>query len=667
MLIMKKIFLTAATVLAITAAQAQFTYDYLRAADQYYRKADYNSAAQYYEKYLASRKYVNKPSSYNPYAAKSLSEKAKKASSSEQEAVYKLADSYRQLHYYDKAAPYFETSLEYDKTQFPLAAYYYATALRALGKYEAAETAFNNFLQYYATEDKYRETASREIKNLQFIRQQLERKDLALYRVQRASGSLNSTGASYAPAWLNDNTLLFTSTRPDASAGKNEVHTNRVYAAAYTNGDAAPAVKFPLPQPDGMHQGAVSLTPDGNTVYLTRWKIEHGNKISAIYISKKSGDKWSEPRALPAVVNTAGYNTQQPFVMPDGKTLLFASDKPGGFGGFDIWYANLDESGLPLNSTNLGEVINTPYNEQTPYYHGPSTSLVFSTDGRVGMGGYDLFYSKGAIEHWNTPVNFGNPVNSVKDDMYFTSNGQNKNILHDVLLGSDRAAACCLELFALHKNIPPKQLIGLVVGCDDQTPLAGAAVQVIDTVTQQVVFTKTTGSDGLYSFTVDAFKPLKAVAEATGYITGSQQISVPADEDAASQDAPVLCLVKVPVPVSPVVLENVYYDFNKASLKPESFPSLDKLVALLQEKPGMRIEISAHTDSKGNDKLNARLSEARAKSCVDYLISKGIDASRLESKGYGAGMPVAPNTQPDGSDDPEGRQKNRRTEFKVLN
>ncbi|SEM45024.1 Outer membrane protein OmpA [Chitinophaga rupis] len=590
---MKRIFLVAAVVLMGMAAQAQFTYDYLKAGDFYYKKADYNSAAQYYEKYLASRKSIIRPASYNPYTTGTLSKKQVTPVSSEQQAIYYLAESYRQLHYYVKAAPYYEEALEFDKTQFPLAAYHYATALRALEKYEAAQKAFTYFLSIHETKDEYTAAAEREVKNLQFIQEQLHRSDLSQYSVHKGATGLNATGASYAPVWLNDGTLLFTSTRPDSATDKNHVHLNRVYQAAVAEGSASNITRLELPQPRDIHQGVISIAPDGNTLFLTRWKIEDGKKIANIYRSKKYGNAWSEPLILDEQVNAAGYNAQQPFVMPDGKHLLYASDRKGGYGGYDIWCADLDVDGKPLNSRNLGSTINSADNEQAPYYHAPSGVLVFSTDGGVGMGGYDFFYSKGSLDNWETPVNFGYPVNSVKDDIYFASKGTEKNILENVWIGSDRAAECCLELFALSKNIPVPP---------------------------------------------DTIKALPPVVK---------EVTPPAVE-------------------TPTILQNVYYDFNVATLKTESYPALDVLVNMLQQHPDLRIEISAHTDSKGSDALNARLSEARARNVVEYLISKGVDKERLEYKGYGATQPIAPNTTPDGKDNPEGRQKNRRTEFKVL-
>ncbi|MVT09947.1 OmpA family protein [Chitinophaga tropicalis] len=590
---MKHIILTAALVSVTVISKAQFAYDYLKAADFYYKKADYSSATQYYEKYLAGSRTIVSHAVYKPYTAVQASKKSQAAVSTEQQAIYRLAESYRLLNDYSKAVPWYAEAMEFDKSAYPLAAYHYAVALRALSRHELAEKAFNYFLEFYTTQDTYRETAHRELQNLRFILSQLHRPDLSLYTVEKAPATLNTEGANYAPVWQGDSVLLFTSTRPDNSAPKNHIYTNRIYGAAFNNGTPDSIRRFLLPQPKETEQGVIALSPDGNTLFLTRWSITDGKKRSVIYSSRKTGESWSEPVLLDTIVNVAGYSAQQPFVTPDGKQLLYASDRPGGQGGFDLWVAELNAEGTPFFTKNLGPVLNTAWNEQAPYYHAASGVLVFSTDGRVGMGGYDFFYSKDSAGAWTTPENFGYPVNSVKDDIYFSSRGSKENILETVWLSSDREATCCLELFSLRKTVPPPP------------------------------------------------------------------------PPAPKPEVPVVATVPPPADV-PMVLDNVYYDFNMATLLPASYDALDKLVAMLQQHPAIVIELSAHTDSKGADELNQKLSEARARSCVDYLLSKGIDAARLQSKGYAATRPIAPNTHPDGSDSPEGRARNRRTEFKVL-
>ncbi|HEX5654370.1 MAG TPA: OmpA family protein, partial [Chitinophagaceae bacterium] len=399
-------------------------------------------------------------------------------------------------------------------------------------------------------------------------------------------------------------------------------------------------------------------------MFLTRWSINKNQKSSSLYKSVRKEDKWSDPEKLDESINVPGANTQQPFVTPDGKYLLYASDRSGGQGGFDLWYAELVD-GKPGSSVNMGSTINTSYDEQAPYYHDASQSLVFSSNGRIGMGGYDFFQSRGSMGNWKEPVNFGYPVNSVKDDIYFTSKGSAKNMLEDVLLSSDRDAACCLELFFLKKMRPPRQLSGRIVSCDPSQPLGGATVTVVDTVNNKTIFTKEVGPDGSYSFEMDDYQPLKVKADANGFFGNSLHVGVPADSEEESMSYPDLCLKPVPKVDETFVIQNVYYDFDKSELKPESFPALDEIVRMLNYNPNMVIEIGAHTDSKGSDSYNQKLSEARAKSVVDYLLSKGITPERLESKGYGEANPVAENTI-NGKDNPQGRELNRRTEFKVL-
>ncbi len=661
---MKKIFFTSAIFLLAFSLHAQFVYDYLKAADNYFQKGDYASAAEYYEKYFGSKAAANQKE-FKPYTPQNSSKKTAAAVSSREQAVYQLAECYRLLNYPSKAEPRYKEAIDMNKAQFPLAQYHYAAQQRALAKYAEAEQNFKTFLSEYSTNDEYRKNAERELKNLQFIQVQLKKKDLKYYKVNKAPAELNTTGASYAPAWLNGSTLLFTSTRPLDSTAKNKVYTNRVYQAAYSEGNLSGINKADLPQDKDWHQGVVSVTPDGNTLFLTRWTVQGAKKTAALYTSNKTGDSWSEPAKLGESINAANANTQQPFITADGKYLIFASDRSGGQGGFDLWYAPLS-NGTPGTPVNMGGTINTIYDEQAPYYHEASKSLIFSSNGRVGMGGYDFFQSKGAMGNWNEPVNFGYPVNSIKDDIYFTSKGTAKNILEDVLLSSDRDAACCLELFFLKKIRPLKQISGRVVSCDPSKPLRGATVMIVDTINDKTVYTKTVGADGSYSFTLEDHQPLKVKADATGYISNSLQAGTPADLDEETMTYPDLCLLPEPPKVDETfVVENVYYDFDKAELKPESFPALDEIVRMMNYYPNMSIEIGAHTDSKGSDTYNQKLSEARAKSVVAYLISKGIAEERLQAKGYGETMPIEENTT-NGKDNPAGREKNRRTEFKVL-
>ncbi|MBC7887097.1 MAG: OmpA family protein [Ferruginibacter sp.] len=662
---MKKTLLSLIVVFSFLFVNAQVVYDYLKAADNYYKNGDYYSAAEYYEKYLAKGKPGSARAGFSPYSAQGgKSKNAKAVLSSREQAIYNLAESYRQLHLHAKAELIYVQAVKFDKAQFPLAGYWYATTLRALEKYTEAKAAFTVYLNEYPKTDKYANDAKRELANLDFIQSQLNKKGLDMYTVAKTGGEVPDSGAVYAPVLFND-MLYFTSTRANNAVPRLQVHNNRVYQASYKDGMVNNVSQTALPEIKDIHQGVISLSPDGNTLFLTRWTTAKGKKNASIYTSKKSVAGWADPLPLPAVVNVPGYNSQQAYLMPGGKQLVFSSDQPGSYGGYDLWSTDLDANGNPSQPVNLGNLINTVNDEQAPFYHALSGKLVFSSNGRVGMGGYDFYYSKGKSGSWSEPKNFGYPVNSVKDDIYFTSRGKANNILEDVLFSSDRNAVCCLELFSLKMKQPLKLISGQVVICETKTPLGGATVKIVDAVNNTTIISKLTDADGRYSFTLDEFQPLQALASAAGYNSASLNFNSPDDEGAISLANPELCLVPIEIE-KPVVVNNVYYDFSKSALKDESFAELDKLVTMFEANPGIVVEISAHTDSKGSDEFNQKLSLARAQSVVDYLVSKGIDKSKLKPTGYAATQPIAPNKNDDGTDNPEGRQLNRRTEFKVL-
>jgi len=538
---MKKIFVLTAVLFSFASLHAQFVYDYLKAADDYFQKGDYASAAEYYGKYMGGDK-TGKDKEFKPYTPQNSSKKTAAAAVNKEQAMYNLAECYRLLNYPSKAEPQYKEVMVANKKQFPLAQYHYASQLRALGKYAEAEQNFKTFLSGYPANDEYKKNAERELKNLQFIQAQFVKKDLKYYTINKAGGELNAKGASYAPAWLNSNTLLFTSTRPQDTTAKTMVYTNRVYQAVYDAGTLASISLATIPQEKGMQQGVVTVTPDGNTIYLTKWGISGDKKSAAIYSSSKTNDGWSEPVKLGESINANGANTQQPFVTADGKYLLFSSNRTGGQGGYDLWYAPL-ENGSAGTPVNMGAAINTSYDEQAPAYHEASASLIFSSNGRVGMGGYDFFRSKGNIGNWTEPVNMGYPVNSVKDDIYMVSRGSAKNVLENVMLSSDRDAVCCLELFALQKVRPLRQLSGRVLSCDPSKPLSGATVTIVDPASNKTIYTKEVGADGTYSFTMEDHQPLKVQAEAKGFISNAANVGTPADLEEESMRYPDLCLV----------------------------------------------------------------------------------------------------------------------------
>ncbi len=673
----RSLFVAAAVSIFTLSAFAQTPADYLKAAEGYYAKGDYYSAAMYYERFLAGKP-GNNTAGYNPYVVKQVSSKTTVASpSSRKEVVYKLAESYRFIKYYSKAEPLYLESIPMS-AEYPLAGYWYAKSLKANEKATEAEMAFNEFLKNNTTEDSFTKDAKMELQNIQFAKTELNKKDLYKFKVGKMDGTVNQSGASYAAAVLNDGSVVFTTTRPDTGLAttKENPYTNKLIKAAAENSSFANQQKVELANDKGWEQGVASFSPDGNKMFVTRWATENGKKVSAIYQSDKTATGWATPTKLGDNVNKEASNAQQPFVTADGKSLLFSSDRADGMGKFDLWTVPLDGSFSPAGAAvNLGNTINTAADDESPFYHNPSKTLVFASNGRVGMGGLDLYYAKGNLSAWEAPKNMGYPVNSVKDDIYYFSNDA-KNPWNNAYISSDRSSPCCLELYTFSKIRNKKVISGRVVDCDGSTPISGAIVSAKD-MNGKTVFTKTTDANGKYELVMEDFQDFGFNAEREGYNSKAFGFNAPMDanDDIDAMANPDLCLIKPPVVIDPVpepiavntpiVLNNVLYEFNQSKLAPASYTSLDKLVKLMETNSGMAIELSSHTDNIGADAYNQALSLKRAASCVQYLVSKGIDKARIETKGFGESKPIAPNIK-NGKDNPAGRKQNRRTEFKIL-
>ena len=655
-----------------SSLMAQYVADYKRNADKYYAKGDWYSAAVYYEKYVEQK---TKPTTlgYDPYTVQASGKKntskqatTSKGASNDNEVVYRIAECYRKLNDYGKATPFYAKA---DKVAYPLAPYYHAMSLRATGQYAVAETQFESFLKSYSTKDDYTEHAKLELANLKFIQAELAKKDIDAYKVATTAGISVSNGSNYA-AWYSGNAIVFTSSRADSSTltARNK---NPYVSNVYTNVSGA-VQKFNLPTEAGVEQGAASITADGNRIYFTRWTKTDGKNVSAIYLSENKSGSWTEPVKLGSNVNAVGFSSKQPYVTADGKYLLYASNREGGQGKFDIWYAPLNADGEPGSFLNLGKIINTKDDDESPFYNVASSSLVFATNGRVGMGGFDLFESKGSLPNsFSQPVNLGYPVNSVKDDIYFVNKGSIK-LLQDAMISTDRASACCLELFNINKTYK-KFVAGIVTDCKTNLPLTDASVVVTDKVSGKIIVTQNTNSKGEYFFEVKEFAPSALAGSKVEYNNAGIEFNAPttigSENDTLMNTA--FCLVPIEKIVPPDTTEQeplqdqaAYFNFAKYSLRQETAVMLDTLASILNREKNLGLEILGYTDKLGTTEYNQKLSQDRADACLNYLVKKGVDAAKLKAIGKGECCPIEPETI-DGKDNPTGRQANRRVEFKI--
>jgi OOP family OmpA-OmpF porin len=640
---------------------AQRSADFKKSGDFYYTTGDYFSAATYYQQYLDGSKGGSKTTGgFHPYAVSLQGAKGGKSTAgavSDAEVQFRLAESYRHLNDHSNAAKAYENLLKSkDAANYKEARLHYAMALRASGKPAEAKAQLEQYLQSGGTNTA---AAQRELQAIAFAETAMKDPNARQYTIARMADPVNSAETNYAASWSNGN-LVFTSTRPDTALqakGKN-AFANRIYTGTV----AGPVSLLPIASADGMEQGAASMSPDGNRIYFTRWSYDRGVPASQIYMSQKSGSGWSEPVKLGGDVNNGG-NSKQPFVSPDGKYLLFASDRGAGMGGYDLYSAPIGADGQAGSSMNMGNGINTSEDEEAPFYHAPSQTLVFASRGHMGLGGLDLYTSKGSLGgSWAAPQNMGFPVNSNKDESYFSTNSPDR-LLKGAMLSSDRGDGACMSLYSADKQYH-LYISGKVIDCATQQPLAGARVQLDGRSAQ-------TANDGSYVVEISAPKTVGVQASKEGYENGSVQVAAPsADQDTLEATSICLKAVVPPTPETPVVEapaqdNTVLFDFAKYSLRAETQVTLDTLAAILKRETSLRVVVTGYTDQVGSEDYNLKLSRDRAEACAEYLKRKGVAASRVQVVAKGACCPLQPEKTSDGQDIPEARQKNRRVEFDI--
>ena len=407
------------------------------------------------------------------------------------------------------------------------------------------------------------------------------------------------------------------------------------------------------------NEGAQSVSQDGKYLFFTGCNRPDGMGRCDIYIAQKKGDDWGKPFDLSAPVNTSGWESQ-PSISADGRTLYFVSNRAGGYGGYDIWKSTLTDKGWG-QPENLGPDINTSYNEQSPFIHPDDSTLYFSSNGWPGLGNKDLFVSRlGKDGKWQKPENLGYPINSNGDEngLTLTASGNYAFFASDNLNGF---GGYDIYTFELPVNVRPHVVTyvkGNVSDAQSKAPLE-AAVEIIDLQSNLPVYQDYSGEDeGSFLATITSGKNYGLNISKSGYLFYSENFSLIGYK---AKNPFNISVSLSPIEIgNKVILKNIFFDTNKFDLESESKSELLKLIEFLTANPTVHIEISGHTDNVGPDQINQTLSENRAKSVYQYLITNGIVAGRLVYKGYGKTQPIAPN------DTDEDRAKNRRTEFKII-
>ncbi len=487
--------------------------------------------------------------------------------------------------------------------------------------------------------------------------------------VGNISNKVNGKFADYAPVMsVDEKTLLFTSRREGSTGGMQKDETmyrEDIYMCTKGSDGEWSEPKNIANINSEFNEATVGLSVDGQQVLFYSDKTVDGN--GDIYISKLNGDDWGTPTILPSPINTKSQEPDACF-SADGNILYFVSDRKGGYGGFDIYMVKKLPNGEWSFPQNLGGKINTPYNDRAPFMHPDGVTLFFCSEGHKSMGGYDIFQSmqdeNGA---WTDAENIGYPINTTDDDVFYGTSADGKRSYYSSFREDGYGEK---DIYLI--TLPKKAETALTVmggvfrleGANGKIP-ENAQIVVTDNETGDIVgIYKPNSKTGKYLFVLPAGKNYNVTYEAEGYLFKSENLIVPEKSEFST--------IQSEIKLSPIeagqaiILNNIFFDFDKATITPESKTELDKLFRLLVNNPSMKVEIQGHTDSKGNDDYNKRLSQERSESVVKFLVAKGINKSQLSAKGYGETKPIAKNTNDDGSDNPEGRKLNRRTEMKIL-
>jgi outer membrane protein OmpA-like peptidoglycan-associated protein len=435
------------------------------------------------------------------------------------------------------------------------------------------------------------------------------------------------------------------------------------------------------------NESLLTLSPDGSKIYLYNGEENGGD----ILVSELKKDSWKSPKAISGRILSKDKETTITF-SPDGKEMFFVSNQDGSIGGMDIFYSKMDAKEKWTDPINMGAAINTVYDEEAVFWHPKEDKLYFSSQGHNSMGGYDVFViERDENGMWSNPENLGYPINTPSDDIFFKMDENNKQAYYSsvrdngyggkdlykiIILGEEKELKLKTDDIFLawnYKSIDdlfyytPSELkvdtalfmTGLVIDSKTTEPIKLVKIEVIDLELSKVVATGLTDTSGYYEIKIPKKKDYGVEVTAKDYLFFVEIAYLSQKQVIDSKVSANFQLDKIDVGAK-MVLDNIFFETNKAAIKPESTTALERLASLLIENPTIRLEISGHTDNVGSYRANQKLSESRAKSVVDYMVNKGVGSSRLEYKGYSFNQPIADNGTA------EGRSKNRRVEFKVL-
>ncbi|MCE5347982.1 MAG: OmpA family protein [Bacteroidales bacterium] len=575
------------------------------------------------------------------------------------EAYMMLGELMAKQNRYQEAAENFRKAVQIDSLFFKPVFLSLANAEMMSGDYSNALNHFNVYLSQTGMLEKNRIVALRNVKNCKFALNAI--KNPVPFNPVSIGSSINSVDDEYWPSITADGQkMMFTrQINQTGSQLRHGLSQEDFYMSNFSDSSWQKAFNVGPPLNTPQNEGAASISSSGNYMFFTACDRVGGKGSCDIYFSSYSDGKWSEPFNLGPPVNTSFWESQ-PSISADGRFLFFSSSRPGGFGGKDIWFSVLNDRNIFSPPVNMGKTINTNGDEMSPFIHFDGKTLYFASDGRVGMGGFDIYMTRmNKDSTWTEPKNLGYPINTYNDEMgLIIEAGGNKTYFSSIRDKQNGKDIFYFNLYESARPSPVSYLKGKV--CDKETGMLLKADYELINLSSGIVANKgTTDGSGIflvclpsgYNYGINVTKP--------GYLFYSENFMFEGEHPVMK---PFIKRINLnPIKAGEKIqLTNVFYEFDSWQLKKESISELDNLADLISENEDLVIEIGGYTDSTGTAEYNMTLSEKRAQSVVDYLITKGISPDRLKFKGYGNAFPLGDNITV------EGRKLNRRTEAKVL-
>jgi outer membrane protein OmpA-like peptidoglycan-associated protein len=604
---------------------------------------------------------------------------------------FKLGKCYYHSSFRSKCTSFFEKAYQLNPEVDPEILYYLGMGYHLDMQFDKAIQSFNAMITLFKGKDKTGivDEMKKYIRQCEYAKVMV--KNPVRVKIDNVGGDINSQYPDYSPVIMADESeMIFTSRRPETTGGGLDPFMNEpfedMYVAVRMNNKWGKARNMGTTVNTEGHDSNCGLSADGQK-FLIYKDVNHGD----VFESVLTGTTWSTPEKLNKNINTDAHESSSSYT-PDGNTIYFVSDKEGGLGGRDIYTSTKSLKGKWGEAVNLGSIINTPEDEEGIFVHPDGKTIYFSSKGHQTMGGYDVFKSvyNDSLKTWSKPENIGYPINTTDEDVFFSVSASgkhayyssvrsdgfgDKDIFRITFFGPVKSVILNTEdnLIASH-NEPVKEKVklsrieikeaqltllkGFILDDKTNKPL-DATIEIIDNERNEVIASFTSNSEtGRYLVSMPAGKNYGISVKKENYLFHSENfdLALTSEYQEVKKD---IKLKNIAVGQS-IVLKNIFFDFNKSTLRKESENEIAQLTKLLIDIPTMKIEISGHTDSYGSDVYNKNLSHQRAKAVYDRLLQNGIKADRLTFMGYGEEKPI------DTNETDEGRQMNRRTEFKVT-